>query len=145
MWVCLTTNMPSLFSFCHTRQAIRSYSLHRISEAQITDEEFTIEDSVIEAFLATDYAGYPSCDPVQTVRLFIPADAPPYLKDRCWKPGETRTIDTQGNITIVFRTASVWAVERDVLSEAGWVEIVEPASARESIRKSIQRLSQRHG
>ena len=132
-----------LVAWCHWAKEIRTFSLHRISSAETTDDEFTMPEDKVASYLAAGFGGYPASGPSRLVRLRIPADAPPYVKEKCWAEDEQRS-ETGGDLEIEFRTAAIWAVERDVLAEGGVVEILEPADARENVRRAGEQMMRRH-
>lgn len=133
-----------LVGHCHWAKDIRTFALHRITAAETSESAFCVSDSQIEEYLSAGFAGYPSSSKPQTIRLRIPSAAPPFVKEKCWSETEKRTVDAQGNLQIEFRTAAVWAVERDILAEGGHVEILLPPEARARVRAAATRMAQSH-
>ncbi|MCL2646817.1 MAG: WYL domain-containing protein [Phycisphaerales bacterium] len=133
-----------LVAYCHKRKAILTFSLNRISRAETTDEAFELPANFMERYLADDFEGLQSTGEKVRVRLRIAKDAPLYVRDRQWNDKETRTRSKDGNLIVTFKTAAMFAVEREVRAEGGWVEVLEPVDSRERLHNSGRAIANIH-
>ena len=131
-------------AYCHYKQEVCVFALHRITSAKTTDKAFTPPANFIDRYLTDSVDGVQSIGQKHKVILRIPSDAPPFIHQRQWSERETRRTDKRGNTLIQFRTAALFIVEREVRAEGGWVELLEPAESRDRIWAAAKGLSKAH-
>jgi len=133
-----------LIAYCHRHQKVLTFSLPRITAAQSTDKTFTPPAGFMDQYLADAFDGLQSTGQTAKVVLRIAKDAPIYVRERPWSTNETRRQDDHGNTIVQFQTPALFAVEREVRAEAGWVELLEPAASRQNLHESGQALADAH-
>ena len=131
----------NLVAYCHYYKMILTFSLNRIISAVATDDSFKKPALSMDQFMADHFDGYQTTGEKLNFVLRIAADAPPYVRDRIWSENEKRTIDRAGNMIVKFKTAAIFAVEREVLANCPLVEIAEPESIRASVRGKVEQLA----
>ena len=130
-----------LVAYCRHHQMVLTFSLNRIISAAATDETFKKPALSMDQYMADHFDGYQTTRDKLDFILRLAADAPPYIRDRIWSENEKREVDAAGHQIIRFTTAAVFAVEREVLANGPWVEIVEPESSRTSVREKAMQLA----
>lgn len=130
-----------LVAYCHLKEDICVFALHRITSAKTTDKPFTAPANFIDRYLTDSIDGVQSTGQKHKVILRIPKDAPAFVHERRWSDRETRRKDKRGNTLIQFRTAALFIVEREVRAEGGWVQLLQPAEARQRLHESAQKLA----
>lgn len=133
-----------LVAHCHWKQDICIFALHRITSAKTTDKPFTPPANFLDRYLTDSIDGIQTTGPKHKVILRIPKDAPPFVRERQWNDHETRRKDKQGNTLIQFRTAALFALEREILADAGSVQVLEPPETRARISAAARKLAKAH-
>ncbi len=133
-----------LVAYCHWVKEVRTFSVSRIGQADYTEKYFDMPEDFMDRYLADSFDGWQSTGDKAKVVLRIDKDAPPYVRDRLWSENEARWQDKQGNLLIEFQTAALFAVEREVCAEEGWVELLEPANRRKCLREIGLKMAKIH-
>jgi len=133
-----------LVAYCHRRRGVLTFSLHRLADAQGTGTSFNMPKSFMDNYLADAFDGMQSTGTKVKVVLRIRNDAPKFVQDRQWSERESRLRDAQGRVVVRFQTAALFAVEREVRAEEGWVEILEPVESRERLRMAGIAIAKAH-
>ena len=133
-----------LVAYCHRRKDVLTFSLYRISEAASTDKRFTMAQTFMDQYLADAFDGYQTTGEKSKFVLRIRKDAPAYVQDRPWSENESRRADPAGNLIVEFQTAALFAVEREVLANGPWVEILEPLDCRQNMLTAAKALAAAH-
>jgi len=126
-----------LVAYCHRAKDVLTFSPQRISRASCTDRWFAMPQGFMDQYLADNFDGWQSTGDKVKVVLRVAKDAPPYVQDRQWSRSETRRRDTQGNVIIEFQASALFAIEREVRAEGGYVEVLEPVGCRETLRRTV--------
>jgi predicted DNA-binding transcriptional regulator YafY len=129
---------------CHRADRVLVFALHRIAAAELTDRAFDAGGFSLKEYVGGGFEGVPATGPRTKVVLELAADAPPYVRERVWHAAERRTVTRAGRLRIEFATAAVFAVEREVMAEAGWVEMVAPREARKRVLAAARRALESH-
>lgn len=133
-----------LVAYCHRRQEVATFSLCRIIDAKGTDAHFNMPRDFMDHYLADAFDGMQSTGEKVKVALRICTDAPKFVQDRQWSDNEVRRRDERGHVLVEFQTAALFAVEREVRAEEGWVEILQPAESRERLRNAGVAIAKAH-
>ena len=134
-----------LVAYCHRSNRTLTFSPHRIMEIEATETSFKPPKDFMDGFLADAFDGMQSVGEKTRVKLRIDKEAPRFILERIWSEHESRSEDEQGNTLVCFSTPALFALEREIMADAGWVEVVEPGESRERIREAVQRLGEWHG
>jgi len=133
-----------LVAYCHLKEAVLTFALHRIAKASSTDKPFEPPERIMDEYLAEGFEGFVSTGKKAKVVLRIAKDAPPFIADRVWSDKESRTHDRQGRTLVRFVTTASWAVEREVQAANGYVEMLKPADNRSSVRENALAVAAAH-
>jgi predicted DNA-binding transcriptional regulator YafY len=134
----------TLVAYCHRRQEVLTFALHRIAEALSTDKSFVVPADFMDGYLADSFDGTQSTGKKAKVILRIAKTAPKFIQEREWSDRESRTVDTQGNAIVEFHTAALFAVEREIRADEGWVELLEPGESRKRLRETANVVAHAH-
>ncbi len=134
-----------LVAYCHKSKRTLTFSPHRISEIESTDKTFRPPADFMDGFLADAFDGMQSVGEKSQVKLRIGKDAPKFVQERVWSEREVRITDKSGDTIVRFETPALFALEREILADAGWVEVLEPARTRERILVAAKQLAGAHG
>ncbi len=110
------------WAYCHKSKRTLTFSPHRISEIESTDKTFKPPADFMDGFLADAFDGMQSVGEKSQVKLRIGKDAPKFVHERVWSEREVRSTDKDGNTIVRFETPALFALEREILADAGWVE-----------------------
>lgn len=132
-----------LVAKCRNSGRTLTFSPHRISAIESTDQSFTPPADFMDHFLADAFDGMQSTGESSQVTLRIRKDAPRFVQERIWNEKETRTQDN-GDTLVRFSTPALFALEREIMADAGWVEVIEPTETRDHILETAQKLVQAH-
>jgi proteasome accessory factor C len=122
--------------FDPARDDVRHFRLDRIRAAEVLDEEFEPRPEVDPA---ADVEGWPKTGEVEASRLARVWISPERAR---WAREERTVVAELSDGALVVQVAYAgedWLV-REVLKEAGDAVVLEPASAREAVRRSVASL-----
>ena len=128
-----------LSSYCHLRQAIRTFAVSRIAQAAILDASFRLPAGMTRQKMFGDQFGIIWKDKFHKVRLrFSPAVAP-YIRERQWHPLQTIKDLPDGGLILEFETNHLNEVQDWVLS---WGPGATALAPRPLVEKVCQNLKQ---
>ncbi len=133
-----------LVAYCHLRKDVLTFALHRIAKAEGTDRPFAAPADFMDRYLADSFDGIQSTGEKVKVVLRIAKAAPKFVQQRLWSDHELRTADKQGNTMVEFRTAALFAVEREIRADEGWVELLEPSESRKRLHETANAIAESH-
>jgi predicted DNA-binding transcriptional regulator YafY len=123
-----------LVGWDHYRKGVRTFFLPRIKSAKYTDKKFRVKDDFdLDRYLATAVDSHQSTGPIHHVKLRFTAEAAPAGEDFIWNRGQKTSKDQQGRLIVEFDTGALYAVQRQVLSWGGGVEVMEPEELRRNV------------
>jgi proteasome accessory factor BC len=125
-----------LASFDPTRDGVRHFRLDRIKSATVTDESFEARDDVDPA---ADVDGWPRTGEVPAssrARVWISPERARWAREERNVVAEL----SDGAVIVELGFAGVDWLVRETLKEAGDAVVLEPAEAREAVRRAAERI-----
>jgi len=129
-------------AYCHLRHGVRSFALHRIGEAVLLDAGFERSNSIVDEVRRGRVFDY---DFVRDVLVTCVAERANYFRERQWFPGQQIHGRSDGSLEVRYPAVPAPLFEQWVLSFAGAVTVVAPATVREQIRQIGAALAAGHG
>ena len=118
-----------LKAFCHLRNETRTFAIHRITKAELTDYEFETPKDILKA---PGTAKPFSDNGVQNIELWCSPAISGYVMERDIK-GQRYKLNADDSVNLYIESAPWYTITRWILSEAGNIKVIKP----ESLRKDI--------
>jgi predicted DNA-binding transcriptional regulator YafY len=134
-----------LVAFCHTRQDIRTFAVHRIRDAEDVSEtfdkpaNFDLADHLAMAFTKVRGAGA-----AKTIRLHFTAHAAKWIRERQWHPSQELEELPEGGVRLTVRLASFLEIKAFALSWGEHCVVEEPEALRAEIREALKRMEEQY-
>jgi predicted DNA-binding transcriptional regulator YafY len=127
-----------VISWCHLRNEMRNFALHRIREYKmLEDERFRHREDVdIEKYLANAFQ-IEHGDGDLPIKIKFNAIATRYIIERKWHDTQVLTPHDDGTCTLEFVSQSLDEVKRWVLYYGANAEVLAPESLRKAVQKEI--------
>lgn len=123
----------------------RNFLLGRIRQAQATTTTFeTPAGFDLSAYLRGSLGRFTGAGEETEVRLAFDAELAPYLRERPWHSSQTIAARSDGSIEITLRLNHLTDLRRHILACGRHVEVLAPATLRETIRAEATALATRH-
>ena len=127
-----------LIGWCHLRNALRIFALHRIRECRILDARFTpIDDSEIDGWLKSAFM-IEHRDSKHQVKIAFSATAARYIRERNWHESQKITECEDGSCILEMTAQSLDEIQRWMLSFGADAEALEPVELRNSMRNCLE-------
>lgn len=134
-----------LVGWCEQRKQVRVYGLDRIFSLTVTDARFKMPDDFdVDELFASCYGVYlPDSDqrPEKVVFKASAAEAK-YLRDLPLHPSQTLISEDKWNATFSMLVCVNNKLIMDLLARGPRIEVISPASLRETIKDEIKKTSQ---
>lgn len=136
-----------LFAYCHMRKAIRQFVPGRIRAIEVTETQFTRDESFnIDEYLAGSMAVMRGDDSARhPVRLRFTGTAVRYARERLWHPRQRTESTKNGALIVSFEVSHLLEAERLVLTWAPECEALEPPELRASVAAALAKAAKMHG
>jgi proteasome accessory factor B len=128
-------------AFCHLRQGVRSFALHRISKADLLEARFQRSAAVVEEVRRGRVFDY---DFVQDVCVTCVPERAKYFREREWFAGQQIQECPDGSLTVHYPAVPAPLFEQWVLSFGGAVTVTTPTGLRERIHLLAVTLAAGH-
>ncbi len=125
--------------FCHLRQALRLFALHRIQYHEMTEEIFNPEDYKVDDYLDSAFILEHS-EAEHRVTIKFGSHAARYIRERTWHASQTLNEHEDGSCTLSFITPSLDEAKRWVLGYGAQAEVLEPESFRDVIASELEKM-----
>ena len=123
-----------LKAYCHLRQAVRTFAVHRIIKAELTDEEFEIPKEILKS---PGTARPFSDEGIKDIELWCSPQIAGYVMERDI-PGQEYKLNPDGSINLSVKSAPWYTITRWIMAEAGNIKVIKP----ESLKKDIIGMAQ---
>lgn len=134
-----------LVGWDHLRRCIRTFFLPRIRAADYADRRFTVREGFqLDRYLETSIDGHQSSLPPTRVRLRYSVEASSAGEAYIWNSTQKISRDKSGRVVVEFVTAATFAVERQVLSWCGRVEVLTPRAMRRKVAQVAESVLSLH-
>ncbi|MFA4945626.1 MAG: WYL domain-containing protein [Lentisphaeria bacterium] len=124
-------------AYCHLRQGMRSFALHRIGAATLLDRRFERSAAVVEEVKRGRVFNYGFH---QGIRVRVAASRARYFQERTWFPGQAVRPLADGALEVTYPAVPEPLFLQWALSFTGAVTVLEPAAAREAVRAAAASL-----
>lgn len=125
-------------SFCHARNAIRTFAVSRISKAEILPEPFAMPASLTREKMFGDQFGIIWKEKHENVRIRFTAAVAPYIKERQWHQLQKIRELRDGGLILEFKTNHLSEVKDWILSWGAGAKVLGPPVLVERVRASLQ-------
>lgn len=131
-------------AYCHWRENIRMFALHRIQHHELTCEFFVPpDDASIEAFFSSAFFVEHTQQEHRVTIKFGP-HAARYIRERKWHQSQELLEHDDGSCTLSFIAPSLDEVKRWVLMYGAEAEVLEPEAFRDTIRSELAHALDRY-
>ena len=127
-----------LNSFCHERQAVRTFAVSRIRGHRLLRDTFEMPEDMTRERLFGDQMGIVWKKEFQKVRIRFSPVIAPYIKERQWHPKQALTELKDGSLDLTFTTNHVMEVKDWVLSWGPQAKVIEPKALKDKIKADLQ-------
>jgi predicted DNA-binding transcriptional regulator YafY len=131
--------------WCHLRNELRKFALHRVRKHKLLKEKFTVKDGLnLDAWLQLPFR-LEHGDGDQTVRIrFTPVGAR-FALDRQWHPTQKVTGHADGSCTMEFKAQNLDEVKRWVLPYGSGAEVIDPPELRRRVMEELRQALRGYG
>ena len=123
--------------------AIKTYSLPRMSSAEMQDEPYEGERSDPEAHFKDSFGVFRGDSPVE-VRIQFAPEVAPFMRERSWHPTQKVISKPDGIIELQLHVALTPELLQWVLGFGAHATVIEPIELRHSIAEEASRLTARY-
>jgi predicted DNA-binding transcriptional regulator YafY len=137
----LSNDLWYLFAYCHRRQRVLPFAVHRIRRVRATRQTFErAENFDIDRYLAGSFRTWRG-DGHYRVVLRFPRTVAARAAEKTWHPSQTTELEPGGSLRMRFELSDLHEVLRWVLSWGADCEVLEPAELRAMIADEMKRMS----
>jgi len=128
-----------LDSWCHTRDALRSFSVDAIENVNLLEGEAALEvgESQLEQFLGTGYGIFAGDTIDQAVIRFTPSSARWVSREK-WHSNQHGEYEEDGSYLLTVPYANETELIMDILRHGADAEVISPFSLRKSVHNRLQ-------
>jgi predicted DNA-binding transcriptional regulator YafY len=128
-------------AYCHLRNTLRSFALHRIQSAELQAAGFKRSPEIVAEVRQGRMFDYAF---IHNVRVRCSQDRARYFRERVWFPGQTIRERRDGSLEACYPSVPSPLFEQWVMSFMGAVTVLSPAALRSRIRRSAAILAKNH-
>ena len=126
-----------LDGWCHLRKGLRSFSMDRISNAEIlTQKARPVAENTLNEVLASSYGIFSGKADKRAVLRFTPKQAR-WVASEQWHPQQLTRYDKDGSYLLEFPYSNDGELVMDILKYGPDVEVVSPAQLREKVKQHL--------
>ncbi len=130
-----------LSSFCHRRQAIRTFAISRIRRAAVLEEGFTLPAGMTHQRMFGDPFGIIWKEAFHQVRIRFSPEVAPYIRERQWHPRQTIRDLRGGGAVLEFTTNHLNEVKDWALSWGPGATVLAPRALVDKVRKALRQAA----
>jgi predicted DNA-binding transcriptional regulator YafY len=128
-------------AYCHRRQAMRTFALHRIQNPVVLEQRFVRDSDIVDSVRSGKFFDQTLC---MDVRARVASERTAYVLERSWFPGQTAEKQADGSIVLHFPSVRQEDLILWVLSFRGQIQLLAPAEPRKLLRQYGQSLAEGH-
>ncbi|MDA0237949.1 MAG: WYL domain-containing protein [Proteobacteria bacterium] len=129
-----------LDAWCHSVNAVRSFSLDAVRSAKLKDEAaIQCDEKILDAVLGSGYGIFSGTDLLWAKLRFGPERAK-WVSLEEWHPSQRTYFDDEGYFILEIPYAEQPELIMDILRFGPDVEVIEPASLRQMIREKVSEM-----
>jgi predicted DNA-binding transcriptional regulator YafY len=126
-----------LDSWCHKRQALRTFAVDAIDRATVLDKQAkAVGDESLERHFASGYGIFAGTDTQEAVLLFNATRAR-WVSRETWHPRQDGKLQLDGTYLLKFPYSREPELVMDVLKYGGDVQVLAPESLRRAVRDQL--------
>jgi predicted DNA-binding transcriptional regulator YafY len=135
-----------LIGFDESAQALRTFKIERIRSATLTTDRYEIpEDFDPDRFLAHSWGIWSSeGTPTEEVRLRFDASVARRVREAVWHRSQRVVELPDGAVEVTFTVAGIVEIRPWILSWGDGVEVLAPASLRDSVASAVAKAAERY-
>jgi predicted DNA-binding transcriptional regulator YafY len=126
-----------LIGYCHLRKTVRTFSIDRISDAQLTEDTFEIpKDFSIEDYMQTAFrvmTGKP-----ERVQILFSQKAAEVVKEKIWHPSQEIRELSDGRVLISLQVAVNYEIQSWIMGFGSTAQVIEPKQLRQKITEDMK-------
>ena len=123
--------------YCHLRDEIRVFAIHRILKAEISDKEFERDETIIKG----NVKGHPfNYETVKDIEVWCSNEIAGYVVERSRSQNQEIKTNSDGSVNVYIKSASPREIISWVLSEGGSAKIIKPESLAEKVKRSAEKI-----
>ena len=128
----------SIKGFCRLRKGVRTFHLARISLAQILDEHFTADNTIIASVTPDQFLDY---ERIEDVTIRLNEAGRQFASVYALHSAQSFTRNDDGSFTMYIPAVPLERLVPWVLRQAGDAEPLSPPAAVEAVRTAVRRLA----
>jgi predicted DNA-binding transcriptional regulator YafY len=133
-----------LDAWCHMRNDLRSFSMDLVRDVERrTTPALDVSEADLDARLGSGYGIYSGVEVAWAKLRFSPTEARWVAAER-WHPRQRSTVDAAGHYILEVPYTDDRELLRDILKHGAEVEVLEPASLRDRVRKALREALDRY-
>jgi predicted DNA-binding transcriptional regulator YafY len=126
-----------LDAYCHLREALRTFSVDRVMEAQeLNEPAYAVAEAELDEYFASSY-GIFSGKANRMAVLRFSAERARWVADERWHPEQVGQYLTDGRYELRIPYRDHRELVMDVLRHGPEVEVVSPRSLRETVKEAL--------
>lgn len=133
-----------LDTWCHQREAIRTFSIDALQGAEILSQTATdIPDAELDAVLGVGYGIYSGKDVTWATLRFTPWQGR-WTSNETWHPEQRSHYDNEGRYILEVPFSATTELVMDILKYGAEVEVLAPASLRQEIAERLSKAAEQY-
>ena len=134
-----------LDSFCHKRQALRTFAVDAIEQATLLDKDAKdVNEESLERHFASGYGIFAGADTQDAVLLFNATRAR-WVSRETWHPKQDGKLQLDGSYLLKFPYSREPELVMDILKYGADVEVLAPESLRKAVAAQLQHAAMLYG
>jgi predicted DNA-binding transcriptional regulator YafY len=135
-----------LDAWCHMRNALRTFAIDGIREANVLDTRADdVASGELDGYLATSYGIVRGDGSLQWARLRFTAERARWVGSEVWHPEQRGVLEPNGRYTLEVPYRDDRELLLEILKHAGEVEVQAPPELREKVRAAHAAAVERNG
>lgn len=130
-----------LDSWCHQRNAIRSFAVDAIEQLQqLPVDADDVGSDALDRELSSGYGIFSGAE-VQWAQLRFNPERARWIQNEQWHPQQIQQVDEEGYLTLSVPYSQQTELVMDILRHGAEVEVMEPESLRNQVMKTTAAMS----
>ncbi|WP_040914285.1 helix-turn-helix transcriptional regulator [Lentisphaera araneosa] len=130
-----------IHAYCHKAEGFRSFALHRISKAEISDGFFKKDLKVINKIKMGSPFSYKTIDNAEVIASPQVAQL---IAERDWFPGQVNEWREDGSLCVRYTKVAEDILISWVLGYGGELQLITPPSAVDKLKEKLKKLQKIH-
>ncbi|MCP4177933.1 MAG: WYL domain-containing protein [bacterium] len=128
-------------SYCHLRNEIRVFAIHRIINAELSDKEFELDESIAHE----NIKGHPfNFKTINDIEIWCSNEIAGYVIERSKSQNQKIKVNEDGSVNVYIKSASPREILEWVLSEGGCAKIIKPQILVDEIKSRAIKIQKIH-